>query len=89
MRLNGKTTLVDFTKDVVQSLTITPSGLNKTILTANIGPYQNCGIATIAKGYTDITFLIGGATASTSYTNGIYIFYMPENTTVPKMVKLS
>lgn len=88
MRLNGKTTLVDFTKDVVQSLTLTPSGLNKTTLTANIGPYQNCGIATIAKGYTDITFLIGGAIPPITYTSGIYIFYVPENTTTPKMVKL-
>lgn len=96
MRINGKTTLVDFTKDVVQSVILDTQGkLITTKLAANPNTYiYDCGVATIRKGYTDVTFIIGGAstirtTASGYMSKSIYICYNPENTNTLKIIKLS
>lgn len=60
--------------------------------------FYRCGVATIAKGYTDITFIIGGTNSSSTsasdviestLSNAIYICYSPENTNIIKIVKLS
>lgn len=60
--------------------------------------FYRCGVATIAKGYTDVTFIIGGTSASSTespivtartLSDAIYICYSPENTNTIKIVKLS
>ena len=96
MIINGKSTLVDFTKDVVQSVILDSQGnLTTTKLAANPNTYiYNCGVATIRKGYTDVTFIIGGASTSRTSTTSnmsksIYICYNPENTNTLKIIKLS
>lgn len=60
--------------------------------------FYRCGVATIAKGYTDVTFIIGGSASSSAaasdvtestLSNAIYICYSPENTNIVKIIKLS
>lgn len=59
--------------------------------------FYRCGVATIAKGYTDVTFIIGGTNSSSvsasvtesTLSNAIYICYSPENTNIVKIIKLS
>lgn len=60
--------------------------------------FYRCGVATIAKGYTDVTFIIGGTNspssdssvvAASALSDAIYICYSPENTNIIKIVKLS
>lgn len=60
--------------------------------------FYRCGVATIAKGYTDVTFIIGGTNLSSinssditesTLSNAIYICYSPENTNIVKIIKLS
>lgn len=60
--------------------------------------FYRCGVATIAKGYTDVTFIIGGTNSSSviasdvtesTLSNAIYICYSPENTNTIKIIKLS
>lgn len=96
MRINGKTTLVDFTKDVVQSVILDTQGkLTTTKLAANPNTYiYDCGVVTIRKGYTDVTFIMGGAssirtTSAANMSESIYICYNPENTNTLKIIKLS
>ena len=96
MMINGKSTLVDFTKDVVQSTILDSQGnLITTKLAANPNTYiYDCGVATIRKGYTDVTFIIGGASVDrteliSNMSKSIYICYNPESTNTLKIIKLS